>query len=71
MPYFIEYATRETTSDDIEQAFQTLGKKVTRIEESITQDYKTSWNAFTIYVDEIYEPFILYTKMTHWNVLIA
>ena len=52
--YFIEYATRETTSKDVEDAFNREfdGKFVSRIEESVTQDYKASWKAFTVHFND-------------------
>lgn len=52
--YFIEHASRETTSDDIEYAFNREfgGTVVSRIDESITQDYKDSWKAFTIHFND-------------------
>ena len=49
--YYIPHATRETTVEDVEQAFNTEFNQevVERIDVSITQDYKTSWNAFTVH----------------------
>lgn len=52
--YFIEYASRETTLLDVENAFDKAfnGKFVSHIEEGITQDYKTSWKSFKIYFND-------------------
>jgi hypothetical protein len=49
--YFIEYATQETTADDVENAFNRVfgGSFVSRVVESITQDYKTYWKSFTVF----------------------
>ena len=49
--YHIKYATRETTAEDVKRAFNTEFNQevVERIDVSITQDYKTSWNAFTVH----------------------
>lgn len=48
--YYIPYVTRETTAEDVERVFDTeFGASfVASIETTITQDYKTSWNAFTV-----------------------
>ena len=52
--YHIEYASRETTSKDVEDAFNRAfdGKFVSRVDESVTQDYKASWNAFTVHFND-------------------
>jgi hypothetical protein len=48
--YYIPYASCETTAEDVERVFDTeMGKGfVASIETTITQDYKGSWNAFTV-----------------------
>jgi hypothetical protein len=84
--YFIEYATRETTVEHVREAFNREfdGDFVSRIDESITQDYKASWKAFTIHfhdscVDDLFSENTLfigntddyklyYTATDYWTV---
>ena len=49
--YFIEYASHETTIDDVRNAFNRAfgGSFVSRVVGSITQDYKTYWKSFTVF----------------------
>jgi hypothetical protein len=49
---FIEYASRDTTANEVQDAFQRVGFNVTRIEESITQDYMDYWKSFTIFFED-------------------
>jgi hypothetical protein len=53
--FFIEYALRETTSQDVEDMFnRTFGENfVSSIDESVTQGYKESWKAFTVHSKDI------------------
>jgi hypothetical protein len=49
--YFIEYTSRETTADDVGNAFNRAfgGSFVSRVVGSTTQDYKTYWKSFIVY----------------------
>ena len=49
--YFIEYARQETTVEDVKNAFNRAfgGSFVSRVVETITQDYKTYWKSFTVF----------------------
>ena len=52
--YFIEYATRDTTAQEVKEAFDREfgGSFVERVDESVTQDYADYWKSFTIYFKE-------------------
>ena len=63
--YHIPHAARGTTAGDVERVFNSqIGEGfVARIESSITQDYKTSWNAFTIhFTDECVDKLVTSTN---------
>lgn len=49
--YFIEYASQETTAEDVKNAFNRAfgGSFVSRVVGTITQDYKTYWKSFTVF----------------------
>jgi hypothetical protein len=52
--YFIEYASRETTADDVGNAFNRAfgGSFVSRVVGTTTQDYKTYWKSFIVYLKD-------------------
>jgi hypothetical protein len=84
--YFVEHAHLETTMEDIKDTFDREfgGDFVSRVEESITVDYKNYWKSFTVYfndhcVDKLFsknmrfhsfmDRYILYyNKHSFWNV---
>ena len=49
--YFIEYASRDTTSAEVKEAFdrEVGGSFVSRVEEATTVDYNTYWKSFTVF----------------------
>lgn len=53
--YQINYALRETTAEEVVNAFNSAfnSQVVIRIEESVTQDYSDTWNAFTVYLNQV------------------
>ena len=80
--YFIPYARRETTSEDVIQAFgPKFVEKVEEVVESTIPDYKTYWKSFTIHfkdscVDDLFaenmtfhslfDRFVLYYSETEY-----
>ena len=58
--YFIEYASQETTAEDVRNAFNRAfgGSFVSRVVGSITQDYKTYWKSFTVFFKNSCDLFI-------------
>jgi hypothetical protein len=51
MAYFIEYASQESTCQEVGEVFnKRFGAKVVdRVVGTINQDYKTFWKSYTIY----------------------
>lgn len=49
--YFIEYASQETTAEEVGNAFNRAfgGSFVSRVVGATTQDYKTYWKSFTVF----------------------
>lgn len=64
--YHIPYATRETTAEDVERVFNAGKGLVARVESSTTDDYKTSWNSFTVYFkDECVDKLVTSTNFVN------
>lgn len=82
MHAYIEYALRDTTAEEVQQAFdrELKGSFVSHIEEGITQDYKGYWKSFTIFFNDsgvfenltfhsVFDRYVLYYNETeYWDV---